>query len=162
MKLRSRIQLWPRKRAGAEDGQSLVETAMALFLLTLFIAGVGEFGRVIYASIEISNAAMAGVQYGAQNTLTAADGTGIQNAAQAAAPDLTGLTATSSVGCICSSSGAGTATSSCAGFTCSSGSVEEVVTVNTQASVSPLLHIDGFGLPTSFTLKGQAVQKCTQ
>ena len=41
-------------------------------LLALFIA-VAETGRAFYIAISVSNAARAGVQYGAQNLATAAD-----------------------------------------------------------------------------------------
>jgi Flp pilus assembly protein TadG len=160
MKHSSIIRSWLSTRASSEKGQSLVETAFAGFLLILFIMGVGEFGNVVYSSIEVSNAAMAGVQYGAENASTATDGTGIQNAAQAAAPDLSGLTATASTACICSNASSGTSPSSCSSLTCSTGTIEEIVTVSTQATVNPIIHLKG--LPSSFTLKGQAVQKCNQ
>lgn len=159
-KHRSIIALRLKRNAGSEDGQSLVETAISGFLLILFILGVGELGNVVYSSIEVSNAAMAGVQYGAQNVMTASDGTGIQNAAQAAAPDLSGLTATASTACICSSSSSTTAASSCSTLTCSTGTIEEIVTVNTQVTVNPILHLRG--MPVNFTLNGTAVQKCSE
>jgi Flp pilus assembly protein TadG len=160
VKVRSVIKQRLGLFARSERGQALVETAVSGFLLILFILGVGEFGKVIYASIEVSNAAMAGVQYGAQSATSATDATGIQNAAQAAAPDLTGLTATSSTACICSSSGTSVVPSACASLTCATGAVEQVVTVNTQVTVNPIIHLTG--MPSSFTLNGQAVQKCNQ
>ena len=52
----------------SEVGGSLVETALtAPLLLTLLIFGSVEFARVAYAAIEVTNAARAGVSYGAQS-----------------------------------------------------------------------------------------------
>jgi Flp pilus assembly protein TadG len=134
-------------------GQSLVETAVLGSLLILVLLGVVEFGQVAYDSIEVSNAAMAGAQYGGQNGLTANDATGISNAAEAAAPDLSALSVTSSRTCVCSD---GTA-STCSIGDCSSSFVEPIVTVNTTATITPAIHLPGL---TSFTLKGKAIQKC--
>ena len=143
----------------SSSGQALVELAVLMafgsFLL-VFGFGVLEFGKIVYASIEVSNAAMAGAQYASLSGNTAGDTTGIQNAAAAAAPDLSGLTATSSFGCICSD---GTS-SDCGTSSCSSSHIEETVTVNTSATVTPLIQTRLF--PSSFTLTGQAIQKCLQ
>lgn len=140
----------------ANAGQSLVETAILVPLLTLILVGAAELGRVAYAAVEVSNAARAGAAYGAQNGGTASDTTGIANAAANDASNLTGLTTTSSHSCICSD---GTA-STCTNTDCPSSHIEETLTVNTSVTYNPLLHLPG--LPTTFTLTGQAVQKCLQ
>lgn len=57
------------------------------FLIVLFL-GIVDFGRVYYATIEVTQAARAGAQYGAQNTTTANDLAGITTAARNAAPNL--------------------------------------------------------------------------
>jgi Flp pilus assembly protein TadG len=145
------------KKISDESGQALVELAVVMPCLISLFFGVVVFGKVIYSSIEVSNAAEAGVQYATQNSGTAADGTGIQNAAQAAAPDLT-LTATATTSCTCSDGSAGP--SSCTGFSCSTGFIQESVQVRTSATVIPL--IKASGLPSSFTLKGQAIQECLE
>jgi Flp pilus assembly protein TadG len=124
--------------------------------LTLILLGAAEFGRVAYAAVEVSNAARAGAAYAAQNGSTASDTTGIATAAANDAANLTGLTTTSSHSCVCSD---GTS-STCTAGDCSASHIEETVTVNTQVSFDPLIHLPG--LPTAFTLKGQAVQKCSQ
>jgi Flp pilus assembly protein TadG len=72
----------PGASFGAEGGQSLVELALVLPLLLLLLVGTIEIGRFAYYSILVSNAARAGAQYGAQSLITAADATGITNAAQ--------------------------------------------------------------------------------
>jgi hypothetical protein len=72
----------PRGPVSAQRGQSLVEVALSLPLLLVLLVGIIEVGRFSYYSIVVSNAARAGAQYGAQTLATAADQTGIQNAAR--------------------------------------------------------------------------------
>ena len=146
-------------RIKEEKGQALVELALTLPALVLLLVAAAEFARVSYASIEESNAAMAGVQYGAQSPIEAADTAGIQAAAQNDAPDLASglLIATASKSCICSDGSAST----CLSTDCSPGvSIETILTVKTQATVDPLIHLPG--IPSTFTLRGQAVQKVLQ
>jgi Flp pilus assembly protein TadG len=137
----------------AESGQALVEAALALPLLALILLGGISLGQAAYASIEVENAAKAGVQYGTQSGVTAPDTTGIQNAASAAAPNLT-LVTTATDGCVCSD---GTA-STCLLTDCASSHIEQSVTVATEATITPIVRLPG--LPTTYTLKGQAVQQC--
>lgn len=154
MKMTKFLKLRSKSDVSSESGQALVELSAVGMTLVLFVLGVTHFGKVIYSAIEVSNAAKAGVQYGAQNSGTAQDTTGIQNAAQAAAPDLT-VTATSSTACVCSDGSAST----CLNTDCSTSHLEESVTVNTSVTVRPTIRLPGF--PSSYTLSGQAVQKCT-
>ena len=137
----------------SESGQTLVEVGILGPVMILILFGVVQFGLVAYYSIEVSNAAKAGAQYGMQNGYTAQDSAGIQAAALAAAPDISGMTVTSSRSCICSDGSAST----CTLGDCPTSQVEPIVTVNTQASVTPPIKIPGF---SSFTMKGQAIQKC--
>lgn len=44
-------------RQGNEAGQALVELALAVPLLFMLLIGAVEFARVVYAAIEVSNAA---------------------------------------------------------------------------------------------------------
>ena len=152
-KIRKTMQRRGRFLFRSAAGQSLVETAVLGSLLVLVLLGVVEFGQVAYDSIEVSNAAMAGAHYGGQNGLTAADSSGISNAGTAAAPDLSALVVTSSRTCVCSD---GTA-STCSIADCSTSFVEPIVTVHTTATITPIIHLPGL---TSFTLKGNAIQKC--
>lgn len=146
-----------QRRWSGDSGQALIETALSLSLLVLLLLGAAEFGRLAYAAIEVANAARAGAAYATQNTGTASDGPGIQTAAQNDAPNLSGLTATSSISCICSDGSSASCTDNTA---CSTSHVVETVTINTQASFDPLIHVPG--LPATYTLRGQAVQKCLQ
>lgn len=138
------------------NGHSLVEFAVTFPLLLLLLVGAVEFARVSYASIEVSNAALAGVQYGAQTAATAGDTTGIQTAASNDAQDVALGPTSVSRSCICSNGSAST----CQPTDCSGSNIETILTVQTQASIDPGFHITG--VPTSFTIRGQAVQKVLQ
>jgi Flp pilus assembly protein TadG len=142
--------------AGGDAGQALVETALIFPILVSLLIGAAEFARLAYAAIEVANAAKAGVQYGAQSGAMASDTNGIATAASSDAANLTGLTTTSSYTCMCSD---GTA-STCTNTDCANSHIEQTLTVNTQASINPLIHLPG--LPTTYTLKGKAIQKCVQ
>ena len=142
-----------KNRMKEEDGQSLVELALTMPLLIGLLVGAVEYSRMAFASIEVQNAAMAGVQYGAQDTTTAADTTGIQTAASADAPDITLGPSTVSISCICADGSAST----CLSTDCSTSAIEKIVTVQTQATFTPVIHT--LGIPSTFTLHGKAVQK---
>lgn len=152
-----RWRAWPAcwKKLGCERGQSLIELAVSVPVLALMIFGSVEVAKVIYASVEVSDAALAAVQYGTRNPISAADTTGIQNAASADVPNLT-ISTTSSLSCVCSD---GTA-STCQPTDCPSSNIETVVTVQTQSTIDPVVHFPG--LPRSYTVQGQAIQKVLQ
>ncbi|MGA8727847.1 MAG: TadE/TadG family type IV pilus assembly protein [Terracidiphilus sp.] len=143
-------------RARNDKGQALIELALSMPILILLFAGAAEFGSVVYASIELSNAAMAGVQYGAQDPTTAGDTTGIQTAASNDAQNITLGPTTVSKSCICSNGSAST----CLATDCSTSNIETILTVQTQAVFDPGIHLPGFA--TTYTLYGKAVQKVLQ
>jgi len=136
-------------------GQALVETALVFPILLTFLIGVTELARVERASIVVSNAAKAGAQYAAQNGSTAQDTTGIFNAASAEGAGYS-IDTTSSYTCVCSDG----SDSTCLQTDCSNSHIEQTVTVNTQTSVTPLIRLPG--LPSTWTIKGQAIQRCLQ
>jgi Flp pilus assembly protein TadG len=153
---------FPRRRSARfESGQALVELALVLpfFMVPLFI-GAAEFSRAAYAYIEVSNAARAAVQYGAQDTATAGDTDGMLTAAKA---DYTlnanSLTLTqASLACNCSDSGASVSCSDAS--VCSGAHIEKTLTVQLQAVFDP-----GFYEPfmsNMFTVRSIAVQKVLQ
>src|SRR5438876_4434317 len=76
---------WIKARADrdGEDGQAMIELALSLPLLCLLLLGAAELGRVVYASIEVSNAARAAAQYGGSRHAATTDSGGITNAAKA-------------------------------------------------------------------------------
>ena len=141
-----------------ETAQAVTELALTLPILLAVLLGAAEIARVTYAAVEVSNAAEAAAQYGAQNSTTAADTTGMQTAATNDASNIALGTTTVSASYICSD---GTSPSGTP-LACSSSTVamETILTVNTRATVDPLIHL-AF-LPTTFTVHGQAVQKCLQ
>lgn len=146
-------------RSDGDAGAAFVELALTMPVLALFLLGASEFARTAYAAIEVANAAHAGAAFGSYNSANASNTSGIQTAAAADAADLSGLITTSSVSGICSSGAACTGTGgACQSTDCPSPDhIETIVTVNTQATINPLIHVPG--LPTTFTLHGQAVQK---
>lgn len=75
---------------------------------------------------------------------------------KAGAPDVTLDPTTVSKSCICSD---GTASNS-APTSFSGSNIETILTVQTQATFDPGIHLPGF--PGSFTLHGQAVQRVLQ
>jgi len=138
-----------------ERGQSLVETALVFPVLVTMMVGAVEMARVVRASIAVANAARAGAQFGSQNGYTAQYPTGIATAASNEGSPLT-VTTTSSSSCSCSD---GTA-STCLNTDCPNSHIEETLTVNTQSTVSATIRLPG--LPTSYTVKGQSIQRVVQ
>jgi len=157
------------------EGQALVETAFSMSLLVLMMLGSVEFGRLAYAALEVSNAAKAAAQYGAQNDATALNQAGMLKAAQnefltPSAVSLVLPSGSNGYTCSCvNNSGTTTSVSTSSCITnnsltapiCSSGSYLQVtIQVQTQTTFDPLIHI--VGLPTSYTLNGTAQQEVLQ
>lgn len=136
-------------------GSALIEAALVTPMLATLLLGAADLAQVARTSVEVSNAAKAGAQYGAQTGYTAQDTTGIATAAQSEVPDLT-LTTTSSYSCVCSDG----SSSTCQNTDCPTSHIEETVTVNTQATITPVVQIPA--LPSTWTVSGQAVQRCLQ
>ena len=148
-------------RLTADSGQGLIELALTLPLLILILMGGAEFARFAWASIETANAARAGVQYGAQTTITASDDAGMQTAALNDGVNLSGLTATSSHSCACSSAPSTTIACSTALSNCASPAIVlEYVQVGTSSTIRPIYHWPG--LPTTFTANGSAIMQVVQ
>jgi Flp pilus assembly protein TadG len=143
-------------RRGRSRAQAAVELALSMPLMLMMFVVVVETGRAFYIAISVSNAARAGVQYGAQNLTTANDTAGMQTAATNDAPNLTGMTATASHFCKCSD---GTA-STCLSTDCA-GSHRLVYTqVITAAPYSPIINFMG-ALP-AFSVPGKAIMRVVQ
>jgi len=141
-----------------EDGGALAETAMTAPLLIVLVVGSVEFARVAYASIEVVNAARAGVTYGARSGLFASDAAGITWAATHDGVNIPGMTVAAPIlGYTCSDGNAPTGTPpACSG----TAHLIETVTVQTQVKMNPLIHVPG--LPATYTLNGSATQNCYQ
>lgn len=119
----------------SECGSALIEMALVSPLLLLLVLGVGDFGRILYHGITLSNAARAGAAYGAQSTLHLGDAAGIQLAAEEEAQNIGPITVTSERVCECAS---GTAvactTASCSGY----GAPMAFVRVTTSTTFTPI------------------------
>ena len=140
----------------ADKGQALAEMAIIAPLLLLLLIGLVEVGRYANFSILVSNAARAGVQYGAQNLVTAADNTGMQNAATADAQNIAGLTAAATHVCKCADGSAST----CLPTDCSASHRLVYVQVDTTGTFASLLHFAG--IAPSLTITGHAVMRAAQ
>jgi Flp pilus assembly protein TadG len=145
-----------RARTRSEAGSALVEFALTMPVLAALIVGAAELGWLTYVSVEVANAARAGASYGCQTSTTAGDTGGIQNTAAADAPDISLGTTSATTSCICSNGNS----SNCGTTSCPGSQIETILTVQTRATISPPFHLPG--LPTSYTLQGQAVQKVLQ
>lgn len=139
-----------------ETGQALVELALIFPIFILLLIGAAEFGRLAYAAIEVTDAARAAVAYGSQSVITASDNAGMKTAAKNDAPDVPGITAVATQYCSCSTGGSVSCTNALASCV-SPARVIEYVQVNTTASVNTLFHFPG--VPTLFTLNGQAIMR---
>lgn len=137
------------------NGQSLVEIALVAPLLLLMLVGAVEIGRAAYYNIVTVNAARAAVQYGARNHATAADNTGIRQAALDDAPMLSPDNVTISSFCECPD---GTAAPNCLETDCPvDNRFVPYLKVNTQMQIMPLINFPG--LPPSFSCSGEAVMR---
>lgn len=158
-----------RINARDEHGQALIEVALTMPLLLLLMLGAVEFGRLAFAAIEVSNSAKAAAQYGAQNHLTALDLPGMLQAAQneyfstgltLISPAKTGNTYTG-YACTCANNGdvVSCTDNSVIAPACPGSYVEVQITVQTQATFDPWIHVAGVN---SVTLNGSAIQMVLQ
>jgi len=137
----------------ATAGQSLVEFVLIVPLLVILLVGAIEIGRAAYYAIAVTNASRAAVQYGAQNTATAAKTILIKQAAvdDFGSPMLSPDNVTKSFFYTWED---GTP-ADCGGTDdCSGHLINRYLKVTTQLQLTPLI---GFpGLPASFVLNGEA------
>src|SRR5437899_4466243 len=87
-------------RGKAEEGSAIVELTLLVPLFLLMLLGTIDFARIFYTALSVSQAARAGVQYGAQNNDKSRDYAGMQKAAQLAAQDI-GTLSTVTAGSYC-------------------------------------------------------------
>ena len=149
-----------RSQSSRQRGASLLELAVVLPILLLLSIGAVDFARAYYLGIEVASAARAGAQYGAQNAGTTTDIAGMEAAATADASNVTGLTPSASWGCMCSD-GSGQSASCGSPPSCGSGTQQvNYVTVNTQATYTPLIHWPG--IPSTITLSNSVTYQAGQ
>lgn len=134
-----------------ERGTSLLEMALLTPLLILILLGIIEIGRYADLSIVVANAARAGAQYGGQNLVTAADSTGIANAATSDGQGLTNLTVTSQPVCGCP--GTQPTNGQCTTLpSCGTQSLVVYLQVNATETFNSLFNYPG--IPSPITLNG--------
>jgi Flp pilus assembly protein TadG len=145
----------------ADAGAATVEMALVAPILILLMMGIIEVGRYADYTIKVTNAARAGVQYGAQNLATASNTAGIRAAALGDAQSVAGLTATPQTFCTCAD---GSADANCVVATCPATNPRLVyVRVDTAGTISSLFNYTG--LPTSFrtlTVSGLAIMRVAE
>jgi Flp pilus assembly protein TadG len=144
--------------SGVAAGQSLAEMALVTPLLLLLLLGTIELGRFAYYAIEVSNAARAGVQYGAQSLADSTDLAGITQAARNDAPEITDLAVTTTNRCACSNTPADYV--GCPARNCAPGHALVFLEVDTTARIKPLFRYPG--LPSAFAAGGQAIMRVAQ
>jgi Flp pilus assembly protein TadG len=90
-------------RRNKQRGSSLIETVILFPVLLLLCTGTMDFARVVYAGIEVANAARAGVQFGALTPGNSGNTSGMVQAALEDAADLgsSAVTATARNFCEC-------------------------------------------------------------
>jgi len=149
----------------AETGDSLVEIGLLLPVLTMLLVGTVDLGRMAYMSIEVANAARAGVQYGQQNSSTWSNTTGMQTAATNDAPDLVGasngnLAAVATYWCQCSDGTSVTPSCSPSAPSCATTHRVDYVKVVTTATYKAWFSCPG--IPSTTTLTSTAVMRAGQ
>lgn len=83
----------PRQRADrmALSGQGLVELALVMPILVLFLLIAADFGRAYSANIAISSAAREGASFGSRSNSNASDAASVREAALAQNPTIWGV-----------------------------------------------------------------------
>lgn len=145
----------------------MIELAIALPLLIIVIVGAVDFGTACYIAIEVTGAARAGAQYGAQSATTMQDINGIELAAKNEAQNISTTCTTTAgrtcwvtgyplatYGCECAD-GTGVIPSTIVCSSCSNGNhTVNYVSVVTQATYTPM--IPWPGINSSYTFNGNA------
>lgn len=154
-----------RAEVHSDSGDSLVELALLLPILTMLLVGTVDLGRLAYMSIEVASAARAGVQYGQQNSSTWSNVSGMETAATSDAPDLVGaangnLTAVATYWCQCADGTGVTPSCSPSPISCASTHRVDYVKVVTTATYKAWFVCPG--IPSTTTLTSQAVMRAGQ
>ncbi len=158
-KFKSWVHIFTFRRSSVvenDSGQALLEFALLLPVALTVLLGVAEIGRYATASIMVDDAARAGVQYAAQNKVTASDTAQIIQAAQADASEISNLTVTPSDYCTCADG----SSSTCQPTDCQGSRIIEYVKVDTETQLPSLFGY--FAFPQTFTVKGKAVMRVSQ
>jgi Flp pilus assembly protein TadG len=132
-------------RKGRDRGAAAVEFALVLPLLLLIVFGIIDFGRALNAQITLTEAAREGVRLAALGDSSAE----VSARAQAAAPQLSGVTVTVTTSC---QAGAGPAADAVVNVSYSFSFITPV------GAIAGLFGGSGIGGP--ITLSAQGVMPC--
>ncbi len=92
---------WLGRLRRTDRGAALIEMAALSPLVLVLVFGVGDFGRIMYYGITLTNAARAGAAYATHNTGRLNDTPGIRQAADEEAQNLPPITVASQRICEC-------------------------------------------------------------
>lgn len=151
------------RKLRSDSGNAVIELAIIMaFLGPPLLLGTADLAALIYGSIEVSNAAHAGVMYAMTDSNLASATAKIQTVAQNEASDfLTNLTVTPSIYYACATNQGGTqysdSTTATAACTGTGNSGLEFVRVDVSAPVT--LPFSCCGLPAAVTLKSSSVME---
>jgi Flp pilus assembly protein TadG len=136
----------------SQRGSMLVECALLMPVLLIFMIGMLDYSRVFLTAISVASAAQAGAEYGSSRSSAFTDYTGMQNAAARDAAQLSSFTATASQYCSCSPGGTSVSCSTtiCSGY----GSPAKYVKVQTTSTFHTLFPYPS--VPSSATLNATA------
>lgn len=143
----------------AQAGLAIVEFALVTPLLMMILVGLIEFGRFMFFSVLLGNAASAGVQFGAQNITNAALTSSMASAALADGQNIAGLKAVASQVYKCWDGTTATVLAS-ATAPCATLPVVDYVQVVTTGTFSTLFSYPG--LPSTFTASRTAQMRVSQ
>jgi Flp pilus assembly protein TadG len=145
-----------RGRQQRRRGSAITEFAVMSPLFLMLLGGTMDFSRLFSQSMMLYNAARAGAQHALGKDSNMYDMAGIQNAALASQPNVSGMTAVATLVCRLPPTDASTegdgATVTCGA---TSGYVRQYLQITTSKNYS--LFSSYLSLPTNFAMKGQAM-----
>jgi Flp pilus assembly protein TadG len=149
-------------------GQSALEFALVAPVLILLMLVVVDLGRFFYVDIAIHGAARAGAQYGSQSYASAADATGMANAATMDWNNSKLILTVTPTQCTCVAES--TTVPVCPTSYCVDDTQATFVNVTTQVTYSavitylaiPTAALSFIGIPTSGVLSSQAIMQVHQ
>ncbi len=151
------------ERRASQKGSVVVEFAILFSVLAITTLGIVSLGLIVQQSILVSYAASAGAQYGA-NVITNGSSTygmqtpdvaGMQQAAQNAGQQVTGLTVSAYYWCTCTIGS--TVSASCLA-NCSNDQALTYVSVTASTTLNNYMTFGGL-LPKTFTVKNTSVMQ---
>jgi Flp pilus assembly protein TadG len=146
-----------------DRGSALVEFALVLsFFAMPMLLGTAEMATLIYASIEVSNAAHAGAMYGMMSSTFAGNSAQIIGAAQAEASDFGAnlvVTPTSYFACSAALGGTRYTSQTAANTACSGAGNHSLQFIQVAASVPVVLPFRCPGIPSTITLNSSSIME---